>query len=333
MLDIRKWTYMRKLIVIRMKSQIFIWLLLGVWVPVAAQISNDDILWTAEWNVHDDQIYVGGNLEGVYRIETEFSAYEKAVSSKNTITNIKAHPNKPLLAISGQLDAPTLILNTETDERIFLDKTSSDGARGLDWNRDGSLLAVGDNDGNLLFFGPDGQFVRKIQTDLKAITSVSWHPFKNTIVAVGSQILLYDYESDSVTYQKHRREDVLMLAVDWHPSGRYFTTADYGDHEKNICPVIQFWSSELVITHTRVEKCGAEIRNVEWNSNGTVLAATSGKLQLFNIELKPKHTYSSANLLWGLSWNAEDTKLVTTDEMGNVFVFDRELKLLNQTKL
>ena len=114
---------------------------------------------------------------------------------EGTITSIKWHPTKNILAISTQGGkSKSLVFDLDTQERIQLDSINDFGARAIDWNNTGELLAIGDYDGMLLIFDEEGRLNKKIATGQKAITGLHWHPTRNLIAAVGDQITLYDFD-------------------------------------------------------------------------------------------------------------------------------------------
>lgn len=147
------------------------------------------LLWTVSWSPNGNYISSGGNQDTLRLFSTKSCKIENNYPIKNTITKLKWHPTKEKLAIATQISAEkSRILNLQNSNIIELDSISEDGARGIEWNFDGTLLAVGDNNGMLVIYDENGKFLKKNDCNQKTITGLSWHPTKNIIVTVGSQI-------------------------------------------------------------------------------------------------------------------------------------------------
>ncbi|MEL6132612.1 MAG: WD40 repeat domain-containing protein, partial [Bacteroidota bacterium] len=254
----------------------------------------------------------------------------KSYPYKGTITQTQWHPTKNKLAVSVQDGKSTsAILNLDNGERVELDSVSEEGARAIGWNHAGDLLAVGDYEGFLTLYDETGTFLKRVNTNQKSIIGLDWHPHENLIVAVGEKITLYDDELDSLIHIEDRSEDILMLCVDWHPSGKFFVTGDYGDFDYHYPPLLQYWTyAGLKITS--IEESKAELRNVRWSPDGELLATTSEKMRLWNREGELIAEETTANLLWGLDWNEESSKLVATDTKGKIIFWDRNLVRLKE---
>ncbi len=73
---------------------------------------------------------------------------------------------------------------------------------------------------------------------------MDWHPTQDIVVAVGDRISIYEVQSDVLHTIEDRAEEVLMLCVAWHPSGKFFVTGDYGDFEYHHPPLLQYWTAD-----------------------------------------------------------------------------------------
>jgi WD40 repeat protein len=122
-----------------------------------------------------------------------------------------------------------------------------------------------------------------------------------------------------------------MLCVAWHPSGNYFVTGDYGDFDKNYPPLLQFWSIEGKKMKT-IEKSKSEFRDLKWSQDGSLLATASEKIRFWDKQGNLISEKSSPYLLWGVDWNKEGSKLITTDKKGLIVVWDKKLNKLNEIK-
>lgn len=205
-----------------------------------------EILWTTDWSPNGKYIAIGGNVDSlnIYR-GSDLKTY-KSLPIKNTITRVKWHPAKNMIAVSTQnSEDKTSIINLVNDEKIELNGISPEGARGIDWNYTGEYLAVADNDGQILIYNIKGELIRKFvnqSNSTKSITAIDWHPKKNILTTVTDKIRFYDIEGNLIKSIKHRPEDVMLLSVAWHNSGDFFVTGDYGD-EKNKS-LLQYWNEQ-----------------------------------------------------------------------------------------
>ena len=252
----------------------------------APQFEFSKVLWTVDWSSNDKYIAIGGNSNELKILSGIDFKEIKTYPIDNTITKLKWHPNNNLLAISTQFSKPSLILDIKTEKLIKLDSVA-EGARGLGWNFNGKYLAVGDYEGQLIIYSVEGEFLKKIKIDPKVITGLSWHPSKNIITTVGTRIGIYNLDTDSLKMINPREEEVLMLCVEWHPSGSFFVTGDYGDYDYNYPALLQYWdSSGKKIREIKASK--AEYRNLRWSSNGTHLATASEKVRIWSKEGEEK---------------------------------------------
>jgi WD40 repeat protein len=80
---------------------------------------------------------------------------------------------------------------------------------------------------------------------------------------------------------KHRNEETIILAVQWHPGGTFFATGDYGHKEEGIESLLQFWNEDGVLIKS-LKGSKAEYRNIRWNKDGTLLATASDGLRLWS---------------------------------------------------
>ncbi|MGC6524902.1 MAG: WD40 repeat domain-containing protein [Flavobacteriaceae bacterium] len=290
------------------------------------------VLWTSDWSPNNDLIAIGGNWNEMQIVSADNLKTLRTYEIANTITKIKWNKSGDLIAVTSQISKePSILINAKTDEIVKLDKISKDGARGLGWNYDDSILGVGDNEGNLTLFNNKGEYIRKIDLGQKVITGISWHPSKNILVAVGSQISIYNLDNDKLKTIKPRKNEVLMLCVEWHKSGEFFVTGDYGDFDKNYPPLLQFWTQRGEKIKD-IKESKAEYRNLRWSSDGKTLATASDKIRLWNTEGKLLKSRALKSLLWGIDWNADNSKLVVTSEDGKITFLNNKLKVIRSSE-
>jgi WD40 repeat protein len=234
-----------------------------------------------------------------------------------------------LLAIGTQTSENKVsILNFDSGNNIELEGISSEGARGIDWNFSGEFLAVADNDGQIGIFGVDGRLIRKIQHDnTKGITSIDWHPKKNIFITVGDRIRVYDISGALLKTIVHRKEETLLLCVAWHKSGDFFVTGDYGDNTYKHKPLLQFWNLKGdLIKSINISK--GEYRNITWNRKGDRLASASDAVRIWDKNGKLLHQGSSKDYLWGISWNMNGSRIVTSSTEQRVIIWDNKARVV-----
>lgn len=295
----------------------------------AQNIINKKILWTVDWSPDGKYIAVGGNVDTLNIYLSDNLQLFKSYPINNTITSLKWHPNKNLLAIGTQTSKSKVsILNFDSGNIVELEGISPEGARGIDWNFSGEFLAVADNDGQITVFGVDGRLIRKIQHDnTKGITSIDWHPKKNIFITVGDKIRIYDINGTLLNTIVHRKEKTLLLCVAWHKSGKFFVTGDYGDNTYKHRPLLQFWNPKGdLIESINISK--GEYRNMTWNPEGDRLASASDALRIWDKHGKLLHEGGSKDYLWGISWNMNGSRIVTSSTEQRVIIWDNKAKVV-----
>lgn len=291
--------------------------------------ANKKILWSTDWSSNGKYIAIGGNIDTLKIYSAKDLQLYKSYPTKNTITCIKWHPFKNILAVGTQLSGDKVrIFNFETDKIIELEGISPDGARGIDWNYTGDFLAVADNDGQISIFDIDGNLIRTIKHEnTKSITSIDWHPKKNIFITVGDKIRIFDIDGTLLKTIKHRQEDVLLLCVAWHNSGDFFVTGDYGDYQNDYKPLLQFWNTNGDLLKSLSISKG-EYRNLSWNSKGNRLVTASDALRIWDKEGNLISVGNSKDNLWGVSWNKKGNRIVTSSAVQRIVLWDNKAKII-----
>ncbi len=287
------------------------------------------ILWTADWSPNGKFIAIGGNIDTLKIYKAKNLKLVKSFVVKGTITRVKWHPNKNVIAVATQLsDAKTMLLNLDTDSRVELNNISPEGARGIDWNYNGTFLAVADNDGQITLFNDKGELMRTFANEknsTKAITAIDWHPSKNIFVTVSDRIRILSIEGNVLQTIKHREEDILLLSVAWHKSGLFFVTGDYGyDDYKSL---LQYWDEQGRLLKS-ISNSKAEYRNLTWNPKGNRLATASDQLRIWDENGNLISEGKSKDYLWGISWNQNGKKIVTSSMAQTISLWNKNAKLL-----
>jgi WD40 repeat protein len=128
---------------------------------ISQTTAEKEILWTAEWNPNGKLVAIGGNIGALKIYDKRTFKVKKSFPVNNTITRVTWHPTKNLLGVATQLsNEKCFILNLDTDEKIILNGVSPEGARGMDWSKNGKFLTIGDNNGMITIFTSKGELVK-----------------------------------------------------------------------------------------------------------------------------------------------------------------------------
>lgn len=294
----------------------------------AQTFDPEKVLWAADWSPDGKHIAVGGN-QGVVRILSAGDLDKvDTFAIAGTVTKIKWHPEEPLLAITAQSSGESaLIIKVTTGDTVKFNNISTNGARGLDWSPDGQLIAIGDNDGQLSIFSRSGDLIKSLETDPKSITGLSWHPHDSLIVTVGSRISIYNIHTDSLQVIHPRDVEILMLCVDWHPSGEFFATGDYGDYELHHPALLQLRDSNGVLL-AEIEGSKAEYRNLEWTNDGKRLVTASDGIRIWDQTGRLLESALQDELFWGVDWNSSAKRIIATTGTGEIFLLDERVQVI-----
>jgi WD40 repeat protein len=243
-------------------------------------------------------------------------------------TAVDFHPSGILLGITGP---PELTGLADLESSTFTVIPTEEGARGIDFNHDGSLVAISENSGALSVWSVEPLTLRfrDDPPESKSLTGVAWHPTTDVLVTVGEFVTIHDLSNDEpaepnrIRHRPDAEGHCLLLGVDWHPSGEYFTVSDYGNPDTGDHPTIQFRSPDGELIRS-IERPGSEIRNVRWNRAGDRLAATADALAIYDRDLKVLSETAADPNLWGLDWSHDGRSMYTTDGSGEVTRWDAD---------
>ena len=294
---------------------------------------NHEILWTVAWSPSGSYIAVGGNQGDLKLFDGISLKLIKTYPVKDVIiSRLKWHPEQNLLAVVTQdRNIVARILDVESDTWIDLQGLET-STRGVDWNRTGELLAVSEHEGEVSVFNTKGERISRFMADPKSVTDIDWHPEDDIMVTVGSQIGLYSAMGDTINNFKSKAARVLLLCVEWHPSGEFFVTGDYGDYDaigvENV--LLQSWYPDgtKIFEISSGEK---EYRNIRWNSIGTKLASASEALRIWSSAGKLiSESQASDDLLWGIDWSPDDKLIITTSKNGHIVLWNDEARKMRE---
>jgi WD40 repeat protein len=278
------------------------------------------ILWAANWSLDGKYIAVGGVNKKISLYDGNTFDLIKTYDHISEIQRFSWHPNKNLLAVAAT-DSGSKVIDVESDSEIILQGIPKNGSRSIAWNYNGEYLAYADYEGKITISNAKGELIRTIEKENTiGNVAIDWHPFKNEFIVLSEKARIYTLNGDTIRTFRHRKEDVLMLCVKWHPSGKFFVIGDYGDANQNFKPVLQFWDEEGKLKRT-IYKSKAEYRNLSWNEKGDKLATASDALRILNKKGDLLAEGVSTDLLWGVDWSPNGNYIVTSSFEGNIIIW------------
>ncbi len=305
-------------------------------------VSVNQQFWSAEWSPDDKLIAVGG-VDSMVRIyHADNLKLFKSFSIPSWIHIIKWNPDGNLLAIATSTQYVQL-LDINSGEVKGLDNTigpnhSGNGSRGIGWNYTGDLLAVGGFDGVIKIWDKKGSLLKYVDkypqgTNFVTYLGLDWHPFKNIFTAGNFEIQVYDSACRELKVMQHANKEAIILCIQWHPSGDFFVIGDYGYNSegKNVPSLLHFWSPDGQL-YKSIPGSKGEYRNIDWNSNGSLLATASDVLRIWSKDGKLLHEGPSdaTNYLWGISWNKKGTRIVTSSRHRTIALWDSTARLIKR---
>jgi WD40 repeat protein len=301
----------------------------SAFVALTAQ-DEDHTLWTARWSPDGQYIATGGN-DGILRL-FDGKTYEHLTSDTLGvyIMRIAWHPTKNLMLMGHTSGA--YLYHPVNGVQLALQGLES-GARGIGWNHDGTLIGVGDGEGRLLIWNEKGELQRTITKGAtKSYVALDWHPQEDRLMVLSEKVRQYDTEGQLLSLEQHREDLVLMLCVEWHPSGQFFAIGDYGSPPYGPLPVLQFWKEDGSLLKT-IEVGRAEYRNIRWRPDGERLATASDALRIWSKTGALLQEIPVNHLLWGIDWSPDGQVIVTSDDQGAVAWWDPNGKPLKQWRV
>ncbi len=304
------------------------WLTIILIISLAANLLGQDqdltkILWTANWSSDGKYIAVGGVDKKIRIFSGESYNLVKVFENSTEIHRMSWHPYSNLLAIAAVGDGSKLI-DIEKDSIISFKGDKGFGSRAIAWNYTGDLPANADYEGEITIWTKYGQLIRTIKKE-NTISNVAidWHPHKNEFIVLSEAVRIYDAEGNLLNKFVHRKEQVLMLCVKWHKTGDYFVLGDYGDHDYNYTPLLQYWKANGTLTkELRASK--AEYRNMSWTKDGKKLATASDALRIWDTDGNLISEVSSEEKLWGVDWSPDGSLIITSSHGGSIKLWDNK---------
>ena len=293
-------------------------------------------VWTAGWS-HDDRYVAVGNDKGLLTIY-ETAGWKKMKEWKftnTTVTRVEWSPLYPVLAVAsftpGTIAVEVVQLYNMAENRVLRMRADSVQGRALSWTADGSTIAFVGSRGRIGLYSKDGVFQKSLSyTNRRSLMEIDWHPARNLLLAVEEEIYLIDADRDTLlaTYDDGSKNKGILTAQ-WHPSGSFFVTGDYGHEKEGGEPsYLRFFDNNGMLTQ-QTRDSRSEYRNIRWSRDGRYLAAAGDVLLVYDEKGKrvTKVRFSGDNL-WGIGWNSKGDRIISSDQNGNVRVTDIHGKVI-----
>ncbi len=274
------------------------------------------VMWTVTWSPVTPYVAAGGYNNQVLIFDTETFRLQKVMPIGRGVLRMAWHPTEPLLAVAAEGPASRIInLKDYTFKQL---PGINEGTRAIAWNRNGTVLASANYDENITFYSKQGDLIMEIDSaSSKSFVAIDWHPYKDEIITTSDSVRIFNMQGEMLFRYAHRREDALMLCVQWHPSGAFYAVGDYGDFDFGYTPLLQYFDPEgLRIFSSSVSV--AEYRNMSWSADGTLLATASDALRIWTKDGDLKFEQRSQAPLWGVDWSPDGHHIVTSDEHGKI---------------
>lgn len=312
-------------------SKLALWIIvLGFTEKSIAQDQDlSKVLWTTNWSYDNKYIAVGGNDKKIRIYDGETFELNKVYDNHTGIQRMSWHPYSNLLAVAAN-DNGSKIIDVEKDSIIHFRGDKGYGSRSIAWNSSGELLANADYKGEITIWTKHGELIRTIKKE-NTISNVAidWHPKKNEFIVLSELIRIYDSEGNLLNEFRHRKEQVLMLCVKWHKSGKYFVLGDYGNHDFNYKPMLQFWKANGILVK-QLDVSKKEYRNMSWTKDGKKLATASDALRIWNKDGKIIAEGLSGDKLWGVDWSPNGKFIVTSSHDGHIKIWDSDANIIRE---
>jgi len=289
--------------------------------------SNDRIVWTTSWSYDDAYIAIGTDKGELSIFETK---NWKKVKSWNfpgtTVTRVEWNPKHNILAVASVTPgkpANALMLFDISANKVIKTLPDSLQGRAITWSPSGEEVAFVGSRGRISIFGKDGSHHKTLSyTNPRSLFEIDWHPSKNLLLAVEEDIFLIDIGRDSLlaTYDDGTKNKAILTAQ-WHPSGEFFVTGDYGHVNEGIPNYLSYWNVEGKLLH-RLTVGTAEYRNARWSNDGKYLAGAADGLIVFDEKGLVLSKVNFNNNVWGVGWNSKGDRIVSGDQAGGVRVTD-----------
>jgi len=277
---------------------------------------TDKILWDAAWSNDGSYIAVAGKSADLHLFDATTYKLIGTHDIGDRVHRLHWHPDKNILAVAAG-PGTTQLIDFDSGDRIFLAGVA-EGTRAIAWNHDGSLVASADYSGSITVWSADGAIrQQKHGASGKSFLDIAWHPENDEFVTLSDSVRRFDVHLHKLSAYKHRKQDVIPLCVEWHPSGKFYVIGDYG-HDAIASQLQLRKSDDSLISQN--EKSKAEYRNMEWTKDGRSLVSASDAIRVWNARGTLLHEIRATSNLWGIAWSPDSKYIVTSDHAGRITV-------------
>ena len=288
--------------------------------------SNNTFFWSARFSPDGQMLAVGGTNKRVILFSLPEFKVKKKHKIAGDIQRMAWHPTQPLLAVAAT-DNGSCILNTKRGKKTSLDGTNG-GTRSIDWNSSGTLLASANYEESITFWDTRGKQLNHFEAKTgKSFVGLDWHPQKDEIIVLSDSVKIVTTTGQTKHVFDHRNEDVLMLCVQWHPSGDSYILGDYGNNDEPLPPLLQIWSENHTKLRT-LQQSQREYRNVRWSPDGDQFASASDALRIWTKGGRLLYVGESESPLWGIDWSPDGQWIVTTSGNGEIRLWNTKAEFV-----
>lgn len=287
------------------------------------------ILWDANWSHDGKYIAVGGNIGEILIYDGNSFELLKRYPLEGT-QRLRWHPFKPVLAVAA-LGQTSCLIQVQRDSIIPL-KGIEEGTRAIAWHPDGTKLASATYEKSVCLWQENGSLMHIWpKRASKSFVGIDWHPNGLELICLSDSVQIMDLQGKVIHRFTHRAEDVLMLSVKWHPSAKFFVLGDYGNHDTQATPRLQFWKNDYSLQKA-IKMPMAEIRNVSWNPKANRLATASAGLRIWSKKGKLLAEAPSRDFYWGVDWSPNGKYIITSTMDGNIYLYDHKAQPVRALK-
>ncbi|WP_164674980.1 WD40 repeat domain-containing protein [Anditalea andensis] len=296
---------------------------------MAQKEDNSKILWAANWSKDNSYFAIGGVDNKIRLFSGKSFELLSTIENSTSIQRMSWHPHFNILAVAATGNG-SKIIDVEKDSTTYLQGDNNYGGRAIAWNSTGDLLAYADYEGEITIWNKEGELIRTIKKgNTISNVAIDWHPSKDEFVVLSDSVRIYNSDGELLNQFEHRKKNVLLLCVQWHPSGDFFAIGDYGDTENDYKPLLQFWKPKgHLIKEIAISK--AEYRNLSWSADGKKLATASDALRIWNRNGKLLAEGLSEDYLWGVDWSPNGQFIVTSSTNGHIKIWNNKAKVIKE---
>lgn len=205
----------------------------------------------------------------------------RRLPDRGAVTAIAWHPYEDVIAVGTSKGFVHFLSSSLTLIKTYRSHaTASPGGSRCGLSRlafspvDGSLLACGGTDGMVVVLDWVTGLIHGVEVDtLSTVTALSWHPWKGSVLAVGSlagDITLMNFAKCRVTtaqYRGRRGRLVGVTALSFSPRTGELVVAFSGKGDKQVVVL-----SDLKTVVDRVLGHADTVQHLRWSPDGAVLA-------------------------------------------------------------